>query len=61
MGSLFTRIAREIGDRVEGAIDLRHIFRMPPADAVLLIKASKSVLEHWVLTYMKVCARLQFL
>lgn len=54
MGSLFTRIAREIGDRVEGAIDLRHIFRMPPADAVLLIKASKSVLEHWVLTYMKV-------
>ncbi|MEW5308429.1 MAG: hypothetical protein WDW38_000392 [Sanguina aurantia] len=54
MGSLFQRIAREIGDRVEGAIDLRHIFRMPPADAVLLIKASKSVLEHWVLTYMKV-------
>ncbi len=38
MGSLFQRIARDIGDRVESAVDLRHVFRMPSADAVELLK-----------------------
>nr|Q9SMH3.1 RecName: Full=Dynein-1-alpha heavy chain, flagellar inner arm I1 complex; AltName: Full=1-alpha DHC; AltName: Full=Dynein-1, subspecies f [Chlamydomonas reinhardtii]CAB56598.1 1-alpha dynein heavy chain [Chlamydomonas reinhardtii] len=52
MGSLFQRIAREIGDRVEAAVDLRHIFRMTSADAVELLKVCKSVLEHWLQTYM---------
>ncbi|PNH08033.1 Dynein-1-alpha heavy chain, flagellar inner arm I1 complex [Tetrabaena socialis] len=68
MGSLFQRIAREVGDRVESAVDLRHIFRMTSADAVELLKARcpglvaqtlggvwavcKSVLEHWLSTYM---------
>ena len=47
MGSLFQRIAREIGDRVEAAIDLRQIFRMLPSDAVELLRTCKSVLEHW--------------
>jgi dynein heavy chain len=54
MGALFHRIAREIGDRVEAAIDLRQIFRMQPSDAVELIRACKSVLEHWFSTYMQV-------
>ncbi|KXZ49756.1 DHC2 protein [Gonium pectorale] len=52
MGSLFQRIAREIGDRVESAVDLRHIFRMSSTDAVELLKVCKSVLEHWLSTYM---------
>ncbi|GLI59150.1 hypothetical protein VaNZ11_000978 [Volvox africanus] len=52
MGSLFQRIAREVGDRIESAVDLRHIFRMPSADAVELLKVCKSVLEHWLSTYM---------
>jgi dynein heavy chain len=38
MGSLFQRIAREIGDRIESAVDLRHIFRMSSSDAVELLK-----------------------
>jgi dynein heavy chain len=37
MGSLFTRIAREVGDRVEAVVDLRHIFRSP-AESVELLK-----------------------
>lgn len=28
MGALFQRIGREIGDRVEAAVDLRQVFRM---------------------------------
>lgn len=54
MGSLFQRIAREIGDRVEGAIDLRQLFRQSPQEAVELVRVCKSVLEHWYLTYMQV-------
>lgn len=49
MGSLFQRIAREIGDRVEAAIDLRQMFRMAPAEAVELLRVCKNVLEHWYL------------
>jgi len=54
MGSLFQRIAQEIGDRVESAIDLSQIFRVPPPEALKLIKACKSVLEHWYMRYMEV-------
>ncbi len=57
MGSLFQRIAQEIGDRVERAIDLSQIFRVPPQEALSLIKACKSVLEHWYMRYMEVGAR----
>eukprot|EP00798_Chlamydomonas_sp_ICE-L_P031817 gene31817-7021_t len=38
MGSLFQRIAREIGDRVEVAIDMRNIFRNSPQEAVDLVR-----------------------
>lgn len=56
MGSLFQRIAQEIGDRVEAAIDLTQIFRMPPQDSLKLLKACKAVLEHWYMRYMEVRA-----
>jgi len=56
MGSLFQRIAQEIGDRVESAIDLCQIFRVPPQEALKLIKACQSVLEHWYSRYMEVSA-----
>lgn len=52
MGSLFQRIAREVADRVEGAVELRHIFRMASADAVGLLRVCKSVLEQWLAAYM---------
>lgn len=54
MGSLFQRIAQEIGDRVECAIDLSQIFKVPPEEALKLIKACKSVLEDWYKRYMEV-------
>ena len=54
MGSLFQRIALEIGDRVERAVDLSQIFRMPPHESLCLLRACKSVLEHWYSTYMQV-------
>ncbi len=54
MGSLFQRIALEIGDRVEGAIDLRQLFKQSPQEAVELVRVCKSVLEHWYITYMQV-------
>lgn len=59
MGSLFQRIARDIGDRVEAAVDLRQLFRMSPTDAVELLKVCKSVLEHWYLQYMQVRERIE--
>ncbi len=54
MGSLFQRIAREVGDRVEAAMDLRQLFRTSPQEAVELVRVCKSVLEHWYMTYMQV-------
>uniref|UniRef100_A0A6S8LSH1 AAA+ ATPase domain-containing protein n=1 Tax=Dunaliella tertiolecta TaxID=3047 RepID=A0A6S8LSH1_DUNTE len=59
MGSLFQRIAQEIGDRVESAIDLSQIFRVPPQEALKLIKACKSVLEHWYMRYMEVREKIE--
>ncbi|KAL6757976.1 dynein heavy chain, N-terminal region 1-domain-containing protein, partial [Haematococcus lacustris] len=59
MGALFHRIARELGDRVEHAIDLRQLFKMQPTDAVELVRACKSVLEHWYTTYMQVRERIE--
>ncbi|KAF5830619.1 hypothetical protein DUNSADRAFT_14266 [Dunaliella salina] len=59
MGSLFQRIAQEIGDRVENAIDLTQIFRVPPQEALTLIKACKSVLEHWYMRYMEVREKIE--
>lgn len=54
MGNLFQRIAREIGDRVEGTIDLSSIFKMQPADALEIIRIGKGALEHWYMVYMQV-------
>jgi dynein heavy chain, axonemal len=56
MGNLFQGIARELGDRVEAAIDLNRVFQMQPQDAVDLVKIGRSVLEHWYLTYMQASA-----
>lgn len=57
MGALFSRIAREIGDRVEAAIELHKLFRMPAAEAVELLKISRSVVEQWYTTYMQASKR----
>jgi len=59
MGNLFQRIAREIGDRVEAAVDLRQMFRMSPEEAVELVKSCKAVLEHWYTTYMQVREKIE--
>lgn len=53
MGALMGRIAREIGDRVEGAIALHELFHMPAADAAGLLSTSKALLEAWHTTYMQ--------
>lgn len=54
MGALMQRIAREIGDRIESAVDVKRIFQMPAAQALELLRVSKAVLESWHTTYMQV-------
>jgi dynein heavy chain len=54
MGGLFERIAVEIGGRVERAVDLAQVFKMPAAQAVALIGTAKAVAEQWYTTYMQV-------
>lgn len=54
MGSLFQRIARELGDRVEAYIHLDNLFEAPPAQAIAMIKTAKHVLEQWFVVYMQV-------
>lgn len=54
MGLLLQRIAREIGDRIETAVDIKRLFKMPSAQALDLLRVSKSVLESWHTTYMQV-------
>jgi dynein heavy chain len=54
MGGLFARIANELCDRVNGAIMLHTLFRMPADEAVELLRVSKAVLECWQSTYMQV-------
>jgi len=54
MGSLFARIGREIGDRVDVAVDMRQIFRKSPEESGALLRTCKSVLEGWYTTYMQV-------
>ena len=54
MGALLGRIAREIGDRVEGAVALHELFHMAAADAAGLLRTSKALLEAWHATYMQV-------
>jgi dynein heavy chain len=54
MGALFARIATELCDRVDGAVLLHQLFRMPAADAIDLLRVSKAVLESWQSTYMQV-------
>lgn len=54
MGALFGRIAREIGDRVEGSIALHELFHMPAAEATGLLRTSKALLEAWHANYMQV-------
>lgn len=55
MGALFARIANELCDRVNGAIMLHTLFRMPADEAMELLRVSKAVLECWQSTYMQVC------
>lgn len=55
MGGLFARIGVELCDRVNGAIMLHTLFRMPADEAVELLRVSKAVLECWQNTYMQVC------
>ncbi|CAD7704507.1 unnamed protein product [Ostreobium quekettii] len=59
MGNLFQRIAWEVADRAERAIDLKRLFKMPPQEAVDIIKTACSVLEHWYLVYMQVREKIE--
>lgn len=57
MGALFARIANELCDRVNGAVMLRMVFRVPAAEAIEVLRVSKAVLEGWQSTYMQVRKR----
>ena len=59
MGSLFTRIGREIGDRVEGSVDLKQIFKVAPGDAVDLLLTCKGVMDQWYAQYMFVREKIE--
>ena len=59
MGSLFTSIGREIGDRVEGSIDLKQLFKVAPSDAVDLLNTCKDVLDQWYAQYMFVREKIE--
>uniref|UniRef100_A0A383W4S5 Dynein-1, subspecies f n=1 Tax=Tetradesmus obliquus TaxID=3088 RepID=A0A383W4S5_TETOB len=59
MGALFARIATELSDRVDGAVMLHQLFRMPAAEAIELLRVSKAVLESWQSTYMQVREKIE--
>ncbi|WIA10356.1 hypothetical protein OEZ85_010548 [Tetradesmus obliquus] len=59
MGALFARIATELCDRVDGAVMLHQLFRMPAAEAIELLRVSKAVLESWQSTYMQVREKIE--
>ncbi|KAK3281453.1 hypothetical protein CYMTET_10756, partial [Cymbomonas tetramitiformis] len=59
MGSLFERIANEIGDTVAEEIDVKVLFRMPPADATSKIELAKNVLEQWSEVYLKIREKIE--
>ena len=54
MGSLMERIANEIGDQVSEEIDVKKIFRLPPAIATVKIELARTVLEQWKAVYLQV-------
>jgi len=54
MGTLFERIANEIGNRVAAEINVKVLFTWSPADATARISLAKSVLEHWSEVYLQV-------
>jgi dynein heavy chain len=54
MGALFARIGQEIGDRVDAAVELHSLFKMPAAEALELLRVSESVLKQWYTVYMQV-------
>ena len=54
MGTLFERIANEIADKVADHLDLRQIFRVPPAEATSKIELGRTVLEQWLQAYLQV-------
>lgn len=54
MGSLFARVAADLCDRVDGAVLLHTLFRMPAFEATELLRVSKAVLESWQANYMQV-------
>jgi hypothetical protein len=53
MGALLSRVGREIGDRVEGAVALGDLFRAPAAEAGELLRTARALLEQWQSTYMQ--------
>eukprot|EP00899_Mesostigma_viride_P018540 jgi/Mesvir1/26688/Mv20468-RA.1 len=59
MGSLFERIANEIGDKVTEEIDIKALFQMPPSRAVVLIDEAKNVLESWSEVYLQIRERIE--
>jgi dynein heavy chain len=54
MGTLFERIANEIGNRVAAEINVKVLFTWSPADATARISLAKSVLEYWSEIYLQV-------
>ena len=43
MGNLFARIANEIANRVELAIDVKNLFSLPAVDAVKIIQVAFAI------------------
>ena len=59
MGSLMERIANEIGDQVSEEIDVKKIFRLPPAIATVKIELARTVLEQWKAVYLQVREKIE--
>lgn len=51
---LMRGIANAIADMVEAEVDVRKLFRMPPAKGLDLVDRARSVLESWYTTYERV-------
>ena len=59
MFPLLTLIAREIADRVAKEVSVRTVFRMPPQQAMALIRSAREVLNTWHTEYSKTRQRIE--
>ena len=54
MGGLFRRIAIQIGDRAEAAVDIKTLFKQDAGHTTTLLTKATHMLEAWYTAYMQV-------